>query len=397
MHPLLYLVGYCVISVAGADGVKFINGASACGLVYHDMGEREGRRRFRLGALGCVRALELCRVADIDVRVESRKGLPYLLLKTLRRPGLVLGAVVFALCVYFSQRVIWDIRIEGNSSVSDEHIVGTLEMCGFEVGSPVSGLDVDGIENRFLILSDEISWISVNVRGTVAEVEVREVAAAEPSPDYVSSNLVATSNGTVVEVSEVRGDIQGELGEDVSEGQLLVSGVYGSDTSPVRFVRCRGQVMARCNRDFCIEVPLSYEKKVYTGRKKTKKSLIIFKKEVNFFLNSRNLYASCDTIEREEYLDFFGLGKLPFGIRTVTYAEYVTESAQRTESEAAEQANYLLWTGLAAEAPKAEVVGKSISGELVGDKYVLTATVTTIENIAREQEVKVDVIKEKER
>jgi hypothetical protein len=33
----------------------------------------------------------------------------------------------------------------------------------------------------------------------------------------------------------------------------------------------------------------------------------------------------------------------------------------------------------------------------VGDKYVLTATVTTIENIAREQEVKVDVIKEKER
>lgn len=393
MHPLLYLVGYCVISVAQSDAVKFINGAAGVGLVYHDMGQSDGRRRFRLSPVACVRAARLCRVANIELRVESRRGLPYLLLGALRRPGLMVGIALFAFCLVFSQRVIWDIRIEGNSAVPDERIIETLSECGLEVGSSSSGLDIDGIENRFLIISDEISWITVNVRGTIAEVEVREVASAEPSPDYVSSNLVAARNGTIVEFFQVRGDIQVELGDDVSEGQLLVGGVYGSETSPLRFVRCRGQVFARCNRDFSIEVPLEYSKKVYTGRKKTKKSLIIFKKEVNFFGNSRNLYESCDTIEEVEYLDFFGLGKLPFGIRTVTYAEYVTETATRTEEQAAEQANYLLWSGFYADAPDAQLVGKQIQGELVGDRYVLTATLTTVENIAKEQEVEVQIVK----
>ena len=42
---------------------------------------------------------------------------------------------------------------------------------------------------------------------------------------------------------------------------------------------------------------MKYDKKVYTGRKKIKKSLIFFEKEVKFFGNSRNLYASCDKID----------------------------------------------------------------------------------------------------
>ena len=391
IRPLLYLVGYCVISLPESEAVKFINGSSSSGFIYHDMGVREGRRRFRLSPVACVRACELCRMLGLDARVEERKGLPYLCMRLLRRPGLLIGCAVVAFCVFFSQRVVWDIRIEGNPTVSDTVIIDTLSECGFGVGTPIEELDIDGIENRFLILSDEISWITVNVIGTVAEVEVREVKAAEPLPDYVSSNLVATRNGKVVEFFQVRGDIVVELGEDVSEGQLLVSGVYGSENSPMRFVRARGQVLAQCDRDFSVEVPLEYEKKVYTGEQKIKKSLIFFEKEVKFFGNSGNSYASCDTIEEVEYLDFFGLGKLPFAIRTVTYAEYVTETAVRSEEEAKEEANFLLWQRFAADAPDAQVVGKSLRGELMADKYVLTATVTTVENIAEEREVKVEI------
>jgi similar to stage IV sporulation protein len=283
------------------------------------------------------------------------------------------------------------VRIKGNEKISSESIISLLEESGVGVGTKKKGLDIDAIENRALIVSDEISWLSINIIGNVAEVEIREVMPVPEDEDYVASNLLATKNGTVVELVEIRGNLGVRLGEAVSEGQLLVGGIYGSETEGFRLVRARGKVMALCEYDYTVDVPLKYEKKVYTGNKKVKKSLIFFKKEVKFFRNRRNLYASCDTIERVEYLNLFGLGELPVGIRTVEYIEYETTEGILGEKEAAEQANYLLWQRLYADAPNAELCSKHIYGRLEGDTYILTARIECIENIAKECEIEVEI------
>ena len=392
IHPLLFIVGYAVISVSAEDAVRLINAFSVGRIVYHDMGEREGRRYFRLSALTYLRVTAVCDKLSIQFKTEKKSGTPFLFCRLFHRWGLIVGGAVAVLCIVLSQRVIWRIDIEGNKKVSDETILNTLEECGVNVGTPLEHIDVDSVENRFLILSDEISWITVNLIGTVAEVEVREVERAEIEPDYVCSNLVASANGKIVEFYQVRGDICVEIGEAVSEGQLLVSGVYGSDTSPMRLVRSEGKVFAACEREYLIEIPLEYEKKVYTGEQKIKKSVILFEKEVKFFGNSGNSYASCDTIEVIKYLDFFGLGKLPFGTRTVTYAEYIAQPAVRTENEAREEAILVLWQKVYDRSPDAQILSKSLSGELTDKSYVLRAKITTLENIAIEQEVKVEIV-----
>ena len=392
MHPFLFLVGYATCSVSASDAVTLVNALCVRGIVYHDMGEKDGRRYFRVSAFTRLRLLTLCEVLSIEIKTERKRGLPYIFVGLLRRWGLVLGGIAAILCIVLSQRVVWSIDVEGNKSVPDSVIIATLEECGVTIGTPLSQIDVDSVENRFLIISDDISWITVNLLGTVAKVEVREVARAEIGPDYVCSNLIASKSGTIVELYQVRGDICVRLGDAVSEGQLLVSGVYGSDTSSVRFVRSEGQVLAACEKEYFIEIPLEYEKKVYTGEQKIKKSIIFFEKEVKFFGNSGNSYASCDTIEVVKYLDPFGLGKLPFGIRTLTYAEYSVETAVRTEEEAREEAIRVLWQRVSEDAPDGQVLSKSIVGELTDKGYVLRATVTTLENIAVEQEVKVEII-----
>lgn len=392
IHPLLFIVGYSVVSVSATDSVRIINAFSVRGIVYHDMGERGGRRYFRFSALTYIKAIAVCDKLSVEVRVEKRKGIPFLLCGLFRRWGLVVGGLIAAFCIFFSQRVVWSISIEGNSRVSDEIILNTLRECGVGVGTPLSQIDEDSVENRFLMLSDDISWITVNLIGTVAEVEVREVERAEIEPDYICSNLVASKKGKIVEFYQVRGDICVELSEAVSEGQLLVSGVYGTETSPMRFVRSEGKVFAACENEYSIEIPLEYDKKVYTGEKKTRKYLIFFEKEVKFFGNSGNSYASCDTIEVVKYLDFFGLGKLPFGIRTVTDVEYVTDTAARTEEQAREEAVRMLWQTVFDDAPDAQILKKTLFGELDEKGYILRARVTTLENIAVEQEVKVEIV-----
>jgi similar to stage IV sporulation protein len=281
--------------------------------------------------------------------------------------------------------------VQGNRSVDTASILKTLEECGVGVGRPSAGLDMGSVENRFLILSDDISWISVNIRGTVAEVEVREFVAGEQDNDFAASNLVATRNGRVLEFDRVKGDIQVQIGEDVSEGQLLVGGVYGSETSPLRFVRAQGGVIALCEREYTVSVPLEFEKKVYTGRTKAQKSIIFLNKEIKLFANSRNPYESCDIIEEERYIDFFGLGKLPFGIRTRTYAEYQTHTAVRTEQQASEQATFELWQQFATDAPDALLVGKHLVTELGEREYILRARIESVENIAKEVEIKIEL------
>ena len=396
IHPIVFLVGYCVVSVPVSQSAAFAElcrrGEIACrpaGVI--DEPDGGGQRRRFICTLGVgARLLRICSVAGVELMVDSRHGLPVRLRAVAARPGLWVSALLLFTLMLISSSVVWDIRVVGNVRLDEAQVIEVLKYSGLTLGTPKRSLDIDRIENRALILSDDISWISVNVFGTVVEVEIRETQPYDESEDMVSSNLVASRNGTIVELNEVRGNLVVELGEEVTEGQLLVGGIYGSDSEPLRFVRSRGSVIALCEREYEIEIPLKFDKKVYTGDKKTKKSLIFFEKEVKFFGNSRNLYTSCDTINREEYFYFWGV-RLPFAIRTVTYAEYVVEQASRTEAQAKEQALLELWRRLGEQAPNAVVVRKELTESMTECAYILVARLETHEDIAQEKEIEVEI------
>lgn len=392
IHPLLFLAGYEILEADRACASQIVNICAQRGITYRMLGFYGERIRLRVTPLQALRLRAACEAREIALSTVSRKGLYAVLGKLLMRPGLLAGLVLCIFVAVMSEQVVWDVRIVGNSEVPTEQIVATLGECGFGVGTRIRSLELDKIENHFLILSDDISWITVNITGTVADVEVREVLKAEAPPDYAASNLVATKNGIVTGFEDVSGNISVEIGEAVSEGELLVSGVYGSEDTATRFVRARGKVFALCERDFCINVPFEFEQKIYSGAQKIKKSLIFFEKEVKFFENSGNSYTTCDTIDRVKYFDLFGLGELPIGIRTVRYVEYRTVKAMRTEEQAKAEATFELWESFYAEAPDAELVGKKISGKTDGDSYILFATVKSIENIAEEREIKLNIL-----
>ncbi len=385
------IIGYDVLCADICDGARIVNICARLGISYHQLTPDGEHFTIRLGLIASLRLREFCKSNGIDIKLLYRRGLPVSILRLMCRPGIALGVLLCWVTLSLCGRLIWDIRIEGNKNVPAEVIEETLRRCGVSVGSDKSQIDVDTVQNRFLVISDEISWISVNLVGNVAEVEVRERAWAEESPDYACSNLVATQNGKILEFFQVRGNIAVNIGDAVSRGQLLVGGVYGDEQSALRFVRSKGQVMALCDREYTVSVPLKFDKKVYSGNKKIKKSLIFFEKEVKLFVNSGNLYASCDIIEDVKYLDLFGLGKLPFGICTYEYAEYTMDSGKRSESEAYEQALFELWQKYYADVPDGTVATKRITGQLTENEYVLKAMLGSIENIAQEKQVEINI------
>ena len=143
-------------------------------------------------------------------------------------------------------------------------------------------------------------------------------------------------------------------------------------------------------RDISVSIPLKYEKKRYTGRVFTEKYLIFFEKEIKIYTNAGNLYASCDTIDTVEYINFFSAGELPVGVRTVKHMEYVYEDAERTPEEAERLADYKLSCDLAALADDGELLRKSKVYRVTDTAYIIDCHIQRIENIAERREIKIE-------
>ena len=392
-HPALWLIGYYEISVPWDCAARFVELSAKLGVDYSDGGvdEENSRRIFLVSARLARKFIRACVDAGMDASARARYGAPILLLRLLKRPGILSGLLLFSVFTVLSQRVIWKIDVVGNDTLEYDEVCEMLSEQGVRIGAPKSALNVDKITNRILISTDKVSWMSINIDGTLATVEIREALPSPAAEPPICSNVVATENGVIVGFDNVRGNLAVRVGDAVSKGDLLIGGVYGAEGEATRFVRSAGSVFARVNRELELDIPLVYSQKVYTGRQKVQKSLIFFEKEVKFFGNSGNSYASCDTIDKVEYFNFFGLGNLPIGIRTVTYLEYDNCDSILSEDAARAEAKRALWEHFSRVSGNADLVKSELDIAIEENVCRIRAKIESIENIAREIAVEINI------
>lgn len=394
MSLLHFLTGSRSLRIGASFAGELMNLCRQYGFVYWDL-RFCGEHLCLDASLTTSRKIaQACRERGISVVIEKERGLPALLFRYRHRVGLAVGALCFAGIVFLSGRVLWGIEIDGNRSMSDEEVLSELRECGLTLGCSLSELDTEVLENRVLIASDEISWISVNLIGTVAHVEMREVEEIPPEePTMDAANLVAARSGRVELLENVRGSVMVKPGDVVSEGELLVSGISDMADGGIRYRIAEGQVWARTEYDFLIEIPFSYQQKRYTGRKKSEKSLIFFEKEIKFFSNSRNLPESCDTIEIEDRVEYFSLWdgrSLPVGIRTVETREYELCETERDGRQAMTLAYEQLYEKIVTAVPEGTLVRKNVVTEQEERAFMLRCHAEYLENIAIVKEIELD-------
>ena len=391
-HPLLFITGYRLLRAKCEQAEDLLNLCAKYGISL--LGTELSDDGFYLlcSLLQSVRLLKRAKEYDIPITLISSHGIPSLFLRYRHRYGIALGILFSFFLILFSGSVVWDIRIDGEEKLDEDEVRLALEECGLSLGTPRRSIDIDALENRVLILSDDISWISVNIIGTVAEVEIREVQFPEDEQEneFSAANIVASQSGRIVGFENIKGNISVEIGENVTEGQLLLGGIYGDEESGFRYTVAEGKVLAEVERDFLIEIPRSEMQKCYTGAQKCEKYLIFFKKRIKFFSNYRNLPTTCDKIDIEEFFPAPNGKQLPVGIYTTRYAEYCYETVEHTDDELLAIGHSRLDTLLRAELASSELLSKEIVTEIGENSLVIKCRVRCIENIAKVQEIKID-------
>ena len=247
---------------------RVLNLCSARNLAFWDL-EWEDEQTFtcRLSRRDFAALRQAVKPLDCTLSVVRREGAPYFLARFRRRQALVTGLVVCGLGLFLGSFFIWDFRVEGNETVPTETILRSLEQNGVSIGTFGLSLDGEDLRNHVLLEIPQLSWITVNVSGCRANVQVRERAVKPPLLDETTpANVVARRAGLVLEVRALEGVKCVLPGTAVTEGQLLISGVEDTGTLGARVLAGMGRVKGRTWHTLTCSVPLTGETLRPTGR-----------------------------------------------------------------------------------------------------------------------------------
>ncbi len=320
----------------------------------------------------------------IEYEIGRAFGFPTLLYRYRRRWGLALGMFLSVIMIWLSGRVIWCVNVTGNSTVPDGEIIEILESLGCGVGDTYEDIDFDVLHNRFLMKSDNIGWIAVNMNGTHANVEVREIVFGNDEEDDGFYNVVAAEDGQIVQMAAVEGKPVCEIGDTVLQGELLISGAisYKEDTLS-RFESAAGSVYANVYRDFSVEIPFEQEIKEYTGAEIQKNSLRFFKFNINLFVNSRISYEFCDTMIVNKQIYLFHTVPMPLYFNKTIYKEYENKKVTLSKDEAKKLAKVEYKEKLSEVLGDGQIVRKTVSEGFTKDSYRIDCSLCCLADIAK--------------
>ena len=321
---------------------------------------------------------------DCTLTVVRKEGVPFFLGRFRRRHALAAGAMLCGAMLFFGSFFIWDFTVEGNVRVSEEEILRALQRQGVTIGTFGISLDREDIRNHVLLDIPELVWITVNVSGCRAYVEVRErEEVPEPVNEREPANVVARRSGLVLEIQALDGVKCVLPGTSVEAGELLISGVEDTETVGARVMAGKGTVEARTWYTLSTYVPLAVEEKRYTGEEKHGLSLVFGTNRVKFFSNSSIGTGNYDKITSRTQWSLFGL-PLPVTAVVETYRFYETASAEISAAQAEARGEEILTEYLHTLVdPYGTVRSTLCASRRTGEGLLVTLTAECVEQIGQ--------------
>ncbi|MBQ3548591.1 MAG: sporulation protein YqfD [Oscillospiraceae bacterium] len=280
----------------------------------------------------------------------EHRGAPVMLRRVRRRYVLLTAVVLALLWLWVGSSVILFFSVSGNETVSDQEILRALERHGVAFGTRALSVDQEALRNRVLLELHDLSWLTVNVRGCTAHVQVVERQRPPRRYDpYVAANVVAEKSGLITEVRALNGKSCVAVGDTVTRGQLLLSGVSDGRFGGVRFLHATGEIWGRTWYTFTARVPLTVQVQGEIQRERTRYSLLVGNKRINFFPRGSILGAGCDKITVTYPVKLPFGGELPLSLCREQTVQHEWQQICRSEEAALSEGKLWLLQQLTAQ------------------------------------------------
>ncbi len=303
-----------------------------------------------------------------------------------KRLGLLFGALFGIFLIYLSTFYVWSVKIEGNEELEDEKIERILYECGFHEGVKKSLVDVNALQNEVLSRCHELSFCSVNIHGMTADVVVHErVTVREPTERDIPYNLVSDADGVILSFVILDGQRMFEVGDTVTKGQLLVSGIIDSTSEGFRLRQAEGKVWAKTYRTLNFSIPLRSRERILTEEEYSTR-ISVLGHSIGGGVGEKG--GDCDIEIYSEHFRLFGVS-FPIKKESLKATYYSFEERELTEEEARERLMLDYKKYLSTELDSGEVAEEEFFFEVSEGEMRLKVELTARENIAVKEKIKI--------
>ncbi len=382
---LRLLQGYVLFEATGGFSERFVNLCKINSIVLWGM-ENDGVKVKAFTTLSCFQKLDLvAEKSGMTVNAISRKGLPTFINSHKWRLGAVIGLVFIVVVIWFLSGYIWSVEIVPDGGVKINGFTEAIEEIGIKTGARKSEIDIVSIQEELMNRFPELSWVSVNIFGSKAQVEYIYAAPQKKIIDASKpSNLVASKDGKIVLVDGYSGVNKIKVGDNVVKDSLLISGVVKKSDLSEYFVRAQGRVLAETKNKLSFSCDLEAKAFIVKSVKPSYKlNFFFFTIPLGLQHENKNSYSVSVPLKGNET-------DLPVGIIRVDNLEATQADIVLSSSRA--MLDCLLQSVLCKRDEYGDADVKSVTFTAMdsADSVTLESEILCIEDIALEKELLIE-------
>lgn len=333
-----YLKGILKVKLLSNTPERFLNICNANNIVMWNLHQANGDYYFNIHPAEYYRLKTVLRKTASKTIIVEKTGLPFLAFRYRKHHCFVAGIMLAFFMLYIISLFVWDISVEGNVMITDDVILDALRENKITHGMFLKQISCDELEKYLRNKFDDLTWVSVEINGTRLIIYVKE-----NDEDYVVTkenavcDLTATKSGIVHSIVTRSGTPMVCVGEEVAEGDVLVSGIvnvyddYGEVLS-TKEVCADADILMNTVYEYKDELKIKYTYKIFTGEEKKFLYVKFMDSVVRIGLNPK--YDKYETLLTDSQIKLNENFYLPVHYGNITYSEYKEETAKYTEEEA---------------------------------------------------------------
>lgn len=329
-----YILGYLNIEVEGIFVERFINICKSKGILLWNIKMQKGvLLHANIGINDYKQIRTIAKKTGTKIRIRKKRGIPFILNKYKKRKIFALILIIVAILISAMANFVWNIEVTGNENISKEEILTALEEEGLKLGSYKGKIDANSIIHNIRLKREDIAWLGITIKGTNAEVEIKESTKA---PEIVDENeycnIIADKEGMITKINAQNGTAAVKVGDIVKKGDVLVNGYLEGKYTGFRYVHSLANIEAKVWYSKKEKIYLTQQVPTDTGNTEEKYSLSIKNFRINFY-KTLSKFENYDTISESKKLKLFSNFYLPIEIIKTTNKEYEIKTVTYTEEE----------------------------------------------------------------
>ena len=385
---LNYIFGYLNVTVEGYYIERFINTCMSKGIFFWGMKRTKSTiMHMNIGADEFKQAIKIAKKHGCRIKIDNKHGLPFVLKKYKKRKIFFLLLLLVLVSIYILSRFIWNIEIDGNTTIDRNEIIQALNDGGLNVGTLKSKVNTEEIINQIRYKRDDIAWIGIELTGTNAIVKIVE---SEVKPEIVNDsdycNIVASKDGIIEKATAQNGTIMVTNGQEVKKGDIIIAGYMEGKYTDRYYVNAQGEVKAKVTYTQNEKIYKKETKKEKTSNSENKYAIKINNFKINFY-KTLSKYENYDTMYTSKKIKLFSNFYLPIEIIKYTNYEVTNTEITYNEEQAKDEGTKRAEEKLNSLITNVDSAEKQVSVTDMGSFYDVKVTYVVTENIGTKEKI----------